>query len=239
MSLRLACAFSLVSSMLVLGGCGASDDDASSTPGNQVTLRGRVGGGGTTVTPKTFGNVSTDSGSLRVSARELHARGTHGRKVDVAVGPDGSFQVAVARGARWVVTVDDREGESAIVTFGDGESALSVAGDGGSATIDVGNVRIVGGEARSDVLLDGQFGLEATLAHLDEVFETASGAIIAAEQALAEARKAYEEAFKAAEQALSEAERARTEAERAAEEARRAAEEARRAAGGAGAGDDP
>ena len=208
----------LAFSALGIGGC-ADTDEAASASSSDVTLAGNVSGGGS-VTTKTFGSVSTANGDLHVVAREVHARGAKGRTVDVGVAADGSFHVAVARGKRWLVTVDDADGSSAIVTFSNGENVLSVSANSGASRVDVGGLHMVGGEARSSIAFDGLLGVEATLAGLDDVFEAANGAVIAAREAVAEARKAAEQAQIAAGEALDSA-----------EEARKAAEEARKAAG--------
>lgn len=224
----LALAALTLSASAALVGCSSSDaDDGDSS---RVTLIGNVGGAKSSSGTKTqgFGNISTAGGSLHVSAHELHAKGAPDgttRDVNVVVNGDGSFRLNVDRGARWVVTVDDAQGNSAIVTFGDGQSAIGVSADGEGGTVNIGNLQVVGGEARTDVQIDGRFGLESTLARADEVFKAANGAIVAAQEAVAEAQKAAQEALKAAEQA-----------QNAAEEARKAAEQAAKKAGGAAGG---
>ncbi len=188
---------------------------------SKVSLAGRIGGG--TISTRTFVGVTGSGSELKVSARELHKRGAAGRNVTVDVSGDGSFKLDVARGSRWVVTIDDAQGNSSIVKFGDGESAVSVSADqtSGTGTVDVGNVKIIGGEAATDVIIDGKFGLQSTLVELDDVFEAANGALTEAQKALEEAQKAADDARKAAEDARA-----------AAEDARKAAEDAANAAKG-------
>jgi len=208
----------LAFSALGIGGCADTTDEGTSSSSSDVMLAGNVSGG--SVTTKTFGSVSTTNGDLHVVAHEIHARGVKGRIVDVGVAADGSFHVAVARGKRWLITVDDADGSSAIITFSNGENVLSVSANSGASRVDVGGLHVVGGEARSSIAFDGLLGVEATLAGLDDVFEAANGAVIAAREAAEQARNAAEQARTAA-----------GDARDSAEEARRAAEEARKAAG--------
>lgn len=194
---------------------GCTVENASSGPAEpKVTLSGSIPRSG--MSTKTFGSVNLSNGGAHVSARKLHQRGEAGGSVDVAVDGSGHFELDVARGSRYVVTVDDAEGHSALVTFANGQSALEVSADGDSAKVSVGDLEITGGTAKSDVSIDGKFGLAATQARVDEVFIAANGAIL-------EAQKAYEEAMKAADEALKEAQIATDEALAAAEAAKKAA----------------
>jgi hypothetical protein len=211
----------LAVSSLAVGCAAPADSDSEGTPSassSDLTLAGNVSGGD--VATKKFGSITTANGNLHVVAHEIHVRGAKGRTVDVGVNADGSFHLAVARGKRWLVTVDDADGSSAILTFGNGHNVLSVSATGGSSRIDLGGLHVVGGEAQSSIAFDASLGVEATLAGLDDVFEGANGAIIAAREAAEEAREAADEARKAAGDALASA-----------EEARKAAEEALDAAG--------
>lgn len=194
-------------------GCASesSDDASSESSSSRMMLTGNVGAGGATA--KTFGAISTSKGSLHVTAREVHARGVQGRSVDVAVAADGSFTVGVERGRRWLLTVDDADGKSAIITFGNGQNVLRVSADGGVGRVDIGSLHVVGGEAQSSITFDAKLGLEAALAGLDDVFEAANGAIIAARDAAEQARQAAEAARDAAEAARDSAEAARQAAE--------------------------
>lgn len=194
-----------------LVGCSAdSSAPASSEP--KVTLSGNIPRGG--VSTKSFGSVNVNNGSVHVAARKLHRRGEAGGSVDVAVDPNGHFEIDVARGSRYVVTVDDADGNSALVTFGNGSGALEVSADGDAGEVNVGNLSITGGEAKSSVVIDGKLGLAATKADVDEVFEAANGALL-------EAQAAYEDAMKAAAEALKEAQLATDEALAAAEQAKK------------------
>ena len=194
---------------------GCTVENESSGPAEpKVTIEGNIPRSG--ISTKTFGSVDISNGGAHVSARKLHRRGEGGGNVDVVVDGSGHFQLDVARGSRYVVTVDDAEGHSALVTFANGESALEVSADGDSGKVSVGDLEITGGTAKSDVTIDGKLGLAATKAHVDEVFVAANGAIL-------EAQKAFEEAMKAAEEALKEAQLATDEAMAAAEAAKKAA----------------
>lgn len=207
--------FALVAFALSLfaAGCSAEAADGSDT----VTLTGKVGSGSTAA--RDFGGVSIGSGGVHVAARKLHKEGEPGGKVEVLVGPDGSFRLEVARGSRYVVTIDDDQDHSAILEIDDGKNVLSVSTGEDGATVDLGNVTVQGGEAYAEVKIDGKLGLQATLAEADEIFEAANGAILAAREAIAQAEKAAEEARQAAEQARDAAEQARDAAEKAAAEA--------------------
>jgi hypothetical protein len=209
--------FVAVTAATLAVGCSSADDS------DKVMLTGRIGSG--TTSTKAFGGVSASSGGLHVVARRVHKTGevTTGN-VDVVVGADGTFRLAVDHDARYVVTVDSPDQKSALISWGNGKNVLAVAAGSSGAQVDVGGVKIMGGEAYPDVTIDGKFGLRTTLAEADDIFTAADGAI-------ASAREAAEQARQAAEQARAAAEQARSAAEQAAEDARRAAEEARGAAG--------
>lgn len=201
-------------------GCSAKTADEGSTSSRDVTLAGNVNGaagGGTTA--KSFGGLTSANAGLHVVAHEIHVRGTTGRSIDVGVAADGSFHVGLERGKRWLVTVDDAEGHSAIVTFGNGENVLRVSADGGASRVDIGGLHVTGGEASSSIELDASLGIEAALAGLDDVFDAADGAVIAAREAASDARQAADDARKAAGDALAAAEAARRAAEEAAKNA--------------------
>jgi len=203
-------------------GCSANaDDGGSSSKSSDVTLAGNVDGAGSGrgTTTKSFGGLAASSAGLHVVAHEIHVRGVTGRTVDVAVAADGSFHVGLERGKRWLVTVDDADGHSAIVTFGNGENILRVSADGSTSRVDIGGLHVTGGEAASSVALEAALGVEATLAGLEDVFEAADGAVIAAREAADDARKAADDARKAADGARADAEAARKAAEEAAKNA--------------------
>jgi hypothetical protein len=192
---------------------GCTVENESSGPSEpKVTLSGNIPRSG--MSTKTFGSVNVQNGGAHVSARKLHRRGEAGGSVDVAVDGSGHFELDVARGSRYVVTVDDAEGHSALVTFANGSSALDVSANGESGNVSVGDLAITGGTAKSDVVIDGKLGLAATKAQVDEVFIDANGAIL-------EAQAAFEQAMKAADEALKEAQIATEEALAAAEEAKK------------------
>jgi hypothetical protein len=207
MSLRKSVSVLGLAFSILAVGCSSADDDAS----DSLALSGRIGSG--QARTQGWGSVSVGAGTVHVVARELHRPGSKGRKVDVIAGADGSFRLDVARGARWIVTVDGSDQNSAMVTFGDGDNVLSVSAGDGIANVDLGSISVVGGEARSEVLIDGKLGLEATIAELDEVFEDAAGAVKKALEAVEEAREAAEAARKAADDARDAAEAARKAAE--------------------------
>jgi hypothetical protein len=208
---RIVSVVALVASVCSLVGCSA-ENETSGPSEPKVTLSGNLPRGG--ITTKSFGNVDVTSGGAHVSARKLHRRGEAGGSVDVAVDGSGHFELDVARGSRYVITVDDAQGHSALVTFSSGSSALDVSANGESASVSVGDLTITGGTAKSDVVIDGKLGLATTQAEADEVFLAANGAIL-------EARAAFEEAMKAAEEALSEAQLATEQALAAAEDAKK------------------
>lgn len=191
------------------GGCSSAETGPASS---DVTLTGKVGSGSTAV--RTFGGVTATDRGLHVVARRVHRKGEPGGVVDVAVGSDGTFRLAVARGARYVITFDSADSKSAMIAFGGGKNVIAVPADAGAGQVDVGGVKFVGGEAYTDLAIDGKLGLSAALADLDDVFEAADGAIASAREAAAQALKAAEAARVAADQAQDEAERARREAEK-------------------------
>lgn len=235
MSLIRSALFGLfVVSSVALGGCSSESEPASASSNEgKVTLAGSLANG--SVGTKGFGSVSTNNGSVHISARELHVRGGRGRNIEVTPSADGTFRVDITRGSRWVVTVDDDKGNSALVTFGNRRSAIAVNQNGDYAKVEIGTLRVVGGEAQASIDLDTRWGLEATLSAADEVFEAANGALIAASEAVELAREATE----AAERAVALANEAAGQANTAADRAREAAEAANRAAGAAGgAGND-
>lgn len=198
-------------------GCSANADDGS--PSKDVTLKGNVGGSSSGTTTKSFGGLTSATSGLHVVAHEVHLRGVIGRTVDVPVAADGSFHVGLERGKRWLVTVDDAIGHSAILTFGSGENVLRIGADAAASSLELGSLALIGGEASAAAALDAALGVEATLAGLDDVFEAADGAVIAARAAADEARKAADEARKAAGDAQAQAEAARRAAEQAAQAA--------------------
>lgn len=216
MSITRTLSFVLVAAVSTLAvGCSSAEEGASSS---NVSLTGKVGSG--TTSTRTFGGVSASDHGLHVVARRLHRQGEAGGIVDVAVGSDGTFRLDVARGSRYVITVDAADSKSAMIAFGGGKNVIAVPAGAGAGQVDVGGVKIVGGEAYTDLAIDGKLGLSATLADLDEVFEAADGAIASAREAAAEALKAAEAARASADEALDAAERARREAEKAAAAAR-------------------
>jgi hypothetical protein len=211
--------FALVCTSFAVGCSANADEPGSASKGSELTLSGNVDGTSSGTSTKSFGGLTAGSTGLHVVAHEVHLRGTAGRSVDVGVAADGSFHVGLERGKRWLVTVDDASGHSAIVTFANGENVLRVSADGSSSRVDVGGLHVTGGEASASIALDAALGLEATLAAAEDVFEAADGAIIAARQAAEDARLAADEARKAADAALADAEAARKAAQQAAQNA--------------------
>jgi hypothetical protein len=193
--------FGIVVVSLLAVACGSSSESTAQDHG-KVTLSGKVGGGSSTT--QSFGGVSDTSGGLHVTAHEVFKKGAaEGRNVSVAVGADGSWSVAIARGSRWMVTVDSADGHSAMVMFG-AEDVITVRADGGESRVDIGDLHVTGGTANANVTFDG-FDLQATLAAADDAIVDAQGAILDAEQAaqeaVAEANAAVADAEKAAEDA--------------------------------------
>jgi hypothetical protein len=208
---RIVSLVAVVAAVTSLTGC-TVENESSGPAEPTVTIVGNIPRSG--MSTKTFGNVNVSNGGAHVSARKLHRRGEAGGSVDVAVDGNGHFALDVSRGSRYVITVDDAEGHSALVTYGNGSSAVEVSADGESGRVSVGDLAITGGTARSDVVIDGKFGLLATKAAAFEVFIAANGAIL-------EAQAAFEEAMKAADEALKEAQIATDEALAAAEAAKK------------------
>jgi hypothetical protein len=222
MSIARTFSFVVVAAVSTLAvGCSSADEGA---PSSGVTLTGKVGSGSTAT--RTFGGVSASDQGLHVVARKLHRKGEPGRNVDVAVGSDGTFRIDVARGSRYVITVDSADAKSAMISFAGGKNVVAVQAGEGGGQVDVGGVKIVGGEAYTDLAIDGKLGLSAALADLDEVFEAADGAIASVREAAEEARKAADVARAAAEDARDAAEKAREAAEKARRDAEQAAKDA-------------
>jgi len=208
----------VVVGLFVVMGCSA---EAAGPSQPSVRISGSVGGGGAVHT-QSFGNLNVAHGGLHVAARQLVHRGVDGAIVDATVGPDGRWTLDLGNDAsRWVVTVDGTDGEtghSALVSFGDGSSAIEIGKDV-NATIDIGNLQVIGGEARTSVKL-ADYSIAQTTVLADEVFEAADGALVEAQAAVEAAEKAAEEAEKAA-----------ADAEAAAAAAQKAAEDAQKLAG--------
>lgn len=197
-------------------GCSSETDD-------KVTLTGKVGGA-SSVAPKAFGGLDIRNGGagLHVVAHRLHRKGEVGGTVDATVAGDGSFRLDVPRDSRWIVTFESSDQNSALMSFASGKSVLGIGADG-VGSVDLGGIDIVGGEAYAALAIEGKEGLTAALAELDEVYETANGAIASAREAADLARKAADDARATADKARGDADAARKAAEEAAEKARKAA----------------
>jgi hypothetical protein len=208
-----------IASFVFVAGCSGSGDGSEPTQ----TIHGKLAAGASSA--KSYGGISLANGasSLRVTAREVHKRGAIGRKADVAVDGNGEFRIDVARGSRYIVMVQSGD-KGAMVTLGDGNNVLSVSANGAGSTVELGQLQIVGGEARTSVSIDGALGVSFGAAEPDDVFEDVNGALRKAQEAIAEAEKA-------AQQAIREAEAAVTDAKKAADEARKADETAAQSAG--------
>ena len=94
-----------------------------------------------------------------------------------------------------------------------------MSADGTSSRVDIGGLHVTGGETESSIALDGALGIQATLAGLEDVFEAANGAVIAAREAADDARRAAADAQKTAESAQADADATRKAAEEAAQNA--------------------
>jgi len=187
----------------------------SSTSSEPVVLKGRLGAGSSSTTTKSFGGLTGTETGLRVAARKLHRRGEVGATVDVLVAPDGSFALDVPSGSRWVLTVDGSADKSAIFAWDAGKTVLD-ATQAAAGEIDLGAVRLLGGQATVEGAIEGKAGVRAALAEAEDVFESAQGALVEARAAVEEARVAAENAKKEADGARAAAEKARKEAEDAA-----------------------
>lgn len=201
--------FGLVVLSLAAVACGSSS--AASEDHSKVTLAGSVGSGSSGT--RSFGGIS--GGSLHVTAHEVFKKdGARGRNVGVSVGGDGRWQVDIARGSRWIVTVDSEDGHSAMVMFGD-KDVISVSQNGGESRVDIGDLHVTGGTASSNVTFDG-FDLQATLAAADDAILDAEGAILDAQKAVADAEQAAKDAEAQANAAVADAEKQAEEAKKAA-----------------------
>jgi Sec-independent protein translocase protein TatA len=220
MSLLRNTALVIASSFVFVLGCSSGSDSE-----NTQTIRGKLGSGGTST--QSIGGISVKNGTagLHVTARAVHKQGGGEAKiVSAPVDGNGEFRLDVARGSRYVVLVESSDKRSAMVTLGNKNNVVSVGANGNGASVDLGRVQVVGGEARASVTIDGSTGVSFGTADLDDVFEDVDGALKSVQDAIAEAEKAAAEAIK-------EAEAASADAQKAADEARKAAEAAQQAAG--------
>ncbi len=216
MSIVRSLSFVVVAAIVSASAIGCASETAEHDA-SKVTLAGKVAGGNGNVSAKSFGGVTAGAQGLHVIAHRVHRPGDIGGLVDVPVAADGGFHLDVPKDSRWIVTIDSAGDKSAMISFGTGgKNVLSVAGDAHGGVVDLGSVKISGGEAYADIVIDGKLGLAAALAEADEVIEQANGAIAEARAAVAQAEKAAADAVAEANKAVSDAEAARKAAEAAA-----------------------
>ncbi len=199
----------LVSTVLVaLIGCGGGGGAGGGSGAGASTITGKLASGGSGGSTRAYGGVLLGS-ELHVAAYKLHAKGERGARVDVAVDANGHFRLDVPRGARYVVNVEGADGRSAVlVTFGGAKGVLDV-GVAGGGDIDLGSLALTGGLARATALGAG-VGAAAAAAGVDEYFEAADGALMAARDAFDAARKATELACTDANKSIAAAQQACT-----------------------------
>jgi hypothetical protein len=197
----------------------ATASGCASESGDNQTLHGRLGSGA--VATKGWGvDLSHGTASVHVSARQLVAQNGQGKVIVGDVAGDGTFDVRVPRdGSRWVLVVETDDKQSAMFDFGGGKGVVVASKDGSSASVDLGDVKVVGGAARpGNVSVGG--GVSWSSARADEYFLSVDGALQAAEKAY---RDAMAEADKAIAQAQQQADAARKQAEEAQKRAQDAA----------------
>ena len=197
----------LVSTALVTiaVGCGSSSEQQPATR----TISGKLATGGTT-SPRAFGGVSVANGGagLHVVAYQLVKKGERGARIDVPVTTDGRFSIDVSRGARYFIAIEAAGGQnSVLLNAGAGGNVFDVRADGSSGAVDVGSVKVVGGQARTSVTLGASSGIALSKALSDEVYQAYDGALKSAQAAVDEARKATEAACADAKKALDDAQK--------------------------------
>lgn len=210
-------------SLVTLSGCAASAEEQG--PDKQI-IEGKVPVSQTGT--RAWVGVS-GAGRTHVIAHALGRRGEETSKVDVNVGPDGSFKLEVARGSRYVVEIADGSQHVALMTFQDGDGVytnaipVAVTADAKGGVIQVGKLTVVGKSAapEKNPWLQLDAASRAAKWQLDADF------FVSIDGAVRDAQEAAREAVKEAEEAARQARVAADEARDAAEEARKAAEAAR------------
>ena len=223
---------------VALVGCADDGDRSSSTkePEDKQTITGQLDTGSSPKSGLTTKTV-TATADLHVVAHRLGTKDHAGGDVDAIVAADGSFDLALARGARYVFEIE--RGSESVAYFGwsargsaEKTTVLGIASTTkGKAAVSLGHVKVVGNGAVPEVSLSESFdendttGIDLTATY----FLSAHGALITASEALQEASEALQQASEALQEAseqIREAGEQVNEAQQQAEEAARRAEEA-------------
>jgi len=219
---------------------GCSQDEAAPAPEpeDRQTISGRLEteGGGGGIGTRTVGAGDTH---LHVVAHRLGNKGAHDRSLDVdaSVAADGSFDLHLSRGARYVFELE--RGAESVAFFGwrtaDAAAKTTVLGISaatkGRAAVSMGLVKVVGNGAVPETSLTTTFdqndttGIDLTA----NWFVSARGALLVADEALEEAKAAIDEAQKVIEDAKKQIEDAKGDIE----DAKKQIEDAKKAMAGA------
>ncbi|MBX3230471.1 MAG: hypothetical protein KIT84_02940 [Labilithrix sp.] len=231
--------------VFALVGCAGEEGDGGEGTTTQEedrqTISGRLdtgeeSGGGLKTKTKSVGVTNGDA-QLHVVAHRLGPKGqvNVNGDVDAVVAADGTFDLKLARGARYVLEVE--RGNESVAFFGWNErgstkktTILGISSaTRGQAAVSLGRVKVVGNGAVAEHCLCESFDANDTTGiDLSATwFVAAHGAVISADEALAQVAEALEQAAKA----LAAASDALDEAAAATDEATRALEEARERAG--------
>lgn len=226
---------------VALVGC-ADDSDSSSNPTEQEDRQSITGQIDTGSASSESGGLKTKtvtvSGDLHVVAHRLGTKDRAGGDVDAVVAADGSFDLSLSRGARYVFELE--RGHESVAYFGwnargsaEKTTILGIASTTkGKAAVSLGRVKVVGNGAVPEISLAESFdendttGIDLSATY----FLSAKGALITASEALTEAAAALEEASVALEQASEQIREAGEQADEAAKQAEDAARIAREAA---------
>lgn len=225
---------------VALVGC-ADDHDPSTSPASEdrQTIKGQLDTGSPAspnggLTTKT---VTVTNGDLHVVAHRLGTKDHAGDDIDAVVAADGSFDLSLARGARYVFEIERGHESVAYIGWNARGSAEKTTVLGiatttkGKAAVSLGHVKVVGNGAVPEVSLSESFD-DSDTTGIDlgaTYFVSARGALITASEALAEASEALQQASEALQQASEQVRAAGQQADEAAqraEEAARLAEEA-------------
>jgi hypothetical protein len=235
----IASALSLLATVAVVG-C-ASDNGSKTEPEDRQTITGQLdtgaspsdGSGG--LTTKTV----VVSGELHVVAHHLGSKDHVGADdVDAVVAADGSFDLALSRGARYVFEL--QRGSDSVAFFGwnargsaEKTTVLGIASTTkGKAAVSLGHVKVVGNGAVPEVSLADSFdesdttGIDLTATYFADVH----GAVITADEALQEASAALEQASAELQQAAEQLKQASDQVASAEQQAQAAAQAAQAAA---------
>lgn len=231
--MSVAAVFAVVTAFTQIG-CASDDGGAEETPREQQIISGQLDTG----TPAPASGIGTrdvrvsgDGGAVHVVAHRLGGKGEASVDIDSAVAADGSFELKLDRGARYVFEVE--RGDASVAFFGwsasRGGGKTTVLGlsssTRGQGAVSLGRVKVVGNGAVPEHCLCDTFD-EGDTTGIDlsaSWFVTAQGALMTADEALAVAA----DALKEAEAALEEARARLEEANAQIDDAKKTVEEAR------------